>query len=439
MAQKRKWSKFSLSQKKVKGEKKMASTLQFSQPSLRVLPPALKHNARGWYIEYYKVNPIINMPERTRIRLNKLRQQTATLAEFKFKANDMMMTLTNQLVSMAVGSASYINVSDTIHKSECQEVIDEAADNYRQFLTVEEMIDLYLKEKEKVTRPATFRSYKSSCLYFKKWIHNWRPDCRCISFNQPLAVDYMDALNEREDISARTYNNNIKYMSCLFTWAVKKCYVKKNYFDGADKKQVQRKKRTIIPANAQKMIDNWFMENNPSMCIIMRLVYTALLRPVEISRIQVHQIDFNQHCIHMTEDKTKNKHERDCRLDDELENMLRKHIEGAFPSDYLFSYGKWTCGYEPKDSNHFTKEWERMRTHLLDDNGNQIIPDTFQLYSLRDTSINGMIKEGVDNLSVMQAAGHHDLKMTLIYANHADPKLIENLNQKAPKFAQLGS
>lgn len=63
------------------------------------------------------------------------------------------------------------------------------------------------------------------------------------------------------------------------------------------------------------------------------------------------------------------------------------------------------------------------------------LPDEYQLYSLKDTAINSMLKAGVDDLSVMQAAGHKDLKMTVIYAYHHDAALIDNLNKKAPKFA----
>ena len=57
-----------------------------------------------------------------------------------------------------------------------------------------------------------------------------------------------------------------------------------------------------------------------------------------------------------------------------------------------------------------------------------------QLYSLRDTGINGMLKAGIDPLSVMQAADHSDLSMTTRYANHAAPELFRKLNEKAPSF-----
>ena len=57
-----------------------------------------------------------------------------------------------------------------------------------------------------------------------------------------------------------------------------------------------------------------------------------------------------------------------------------------------------------------------------------------QLYSLRDTGINNMLKSGIDPLTVMQHADHHDLAMTTRYANHADPNLIKKIAENAPKF-----
>jgi integrase len=130
----------------------------------------------------------------------------------------------------------------------------------------------------------------------------------------------------------------------------------------------------------------------------------------------------------MPREKTKTWEAREGRLDAELEEMLRKHIQGANPDDYLFADSLWRCGKRPMGNGTYGKAWDRMRTDLK-------LPKEYQLYSLKDTAINSMLKAGVDDLSVMQAAGHKDLSMTTIYANHHDDKLIDNLNQKAPKFA----
>lgn len=57
------------------------------------------------------------------------------------------------------------------------------------------------------------------------------------------------------------------------------------------------------------------------------------------------------------------------------------------------------------------------------------IPDEMQLYSLRDTGIFDKIKAGVDPLTVMQAADHHDLAMTTRYANHYDPNMVHIISE----------
>ena len=39
------------------------------------VPAELKHNSRGWYIEYYRLNPTINMNERVRLMMNRERKR----------------------------------------------------------------------------------------------------------------------------------------------------------------------------------------------------------------------------------------------------------------------------------------------------------------------------------------------------------------------------
>lgn len=429
----------------------MPAALTFSITPLEYVPASLRHDTNGWYVVYYQFNHLYGNVERKRVRLNALRKRCHTQIQFRMQVDELIRTINNKMIADLTAINQIIDQSKgnsqsitPIQTTTPERVQDEPAidltkvESVRYLTPIVDMIDIYIEEKEKSTRAATFRSYKSFCKRFKQWMMEHYPQCRCAQFKRPLAVEFLDDLSNMEGIGNRTYNNNVKMATALFSWAVKKCYISENPFEGQEKKVTLEKNRTIIPANAQMLIDDWFKENNPAMRIVTRMVYTSLLRPVEISRVQVNQIDFENHCIHMTGDKTKNKHGRDSRMDLELEDMLRKHIKGAFPTDYLFCLPNWGCGSKPRDPNSYTKEWERMRSHLLDEQGNKIIPDKYQLYSLRDTSINGMLKNNVDNLSVMQAAGHRDLKMTLIYANHADPKLIENLNQKAPKFAHLG-
>lgn len=68
------------------------------------VPAELKHNSRGWYIEYYRLNPTINMNERVRLMMNRERKRCKSLTEFKLQTSAIMLQINNQL------AAGYINV-----------------------------------------------------------------------------------------------------------------------------------------------------------------------------------------------------------------------------------------------------------------------------------------------------------------------------------------
>lgn len=438
----------------------MPNCLNFTGTPTQYVPADLRHDTNGWYIVYYEFNPIADGLERKRVRLNQLRKRCRTALEFRVQATDIMRTINQQILTSLQVMASLQKQPIILQEqpqavvpmttapsvapaveipsaAEAQEIIKRSSlshNNSRQFRTLEDVIDIYLTDKKDSTRATTYRSYHSVCTMFKRWVAATYSGIKVCQFGKQQAVEFLESVEKRDGISNRTYNNNLKIICAFFTWAIKKCYANENPFMGQQTKRVTSKQREILTQEAIQLSYNWFMENKPAMCLIMRLVYTSLLRPVEISRVQVNQIDFENHCIHMPGDKTKNYYERDARMDADLEAMLRTHIQGAKPTDYLFADRQWTCGKRSQTSHSYSKAWEDMRAHLVDKNGNRLLPESYQLYSLKDTSMTGMLLQGIPNISVMKAAGHRRLDQTFIYTSHKDPTLNERLNEEAPKF-----
>jgi integrase len=58
-------------------------------------------------------------------------------------------------------------------------------------------------------------------------------------------------------------------------------------------------------------------------------------------------------------------------------------------------------------------------------------PTSKQLYSLRDTGIIQLLRDGVDLLHVMQQAGHTDVATTNKYLRHAYPSGPAEVRTKA--------
>ena len=62
------------------------------------------------------------------------------------------------------------------------------------------------------------------------------------------------------------------------------------------------------------------------------------------------------------------------------------------------------------------------------------LPDTMQLYSLRDTGIISLFDNGADANTVKGAADHHNLNITSIYCDHVDDNLVEKVRKHSEKF-----
>lgn len=427
----------------------------------RYLPAVLRQNSMGWYIEYYAYNEISQSLERKRVRVNRERKRARTFAEFRSITTQMIIrincrlaggwspyaitdtTQVVQVVPMQAAQPQGVPVTTTISlpSSSFTQSSTQVQPKDDGSILMTEMIERFIGVKKRDLTENTMRSYKSFCNGLKKWILQKHPDLRSNQFTRRLAVEYMDYVLEgnnankngkarkHEDgtVSNRTYNNNLKQGRALFSWAVEKCYCEENPFEKIKTKREEIKTRVLIPEEWRQKIREYFEKTNPQYLIMCELVHTSLIRPVEISRLQAYMVNINESCIELPATITKNHKERRARLSEELKEMLSRHLTGAQPNDFLFADKCWRCGKVAMSSHTYGNVWEAMRKDIG-------LPQEMQLYSLRDTGINGMLKAGIDPLSVMQAADHSDLSMTTRYANHVDPELFKRLNEKAPSF-----
>lgn len=190
---------------------------------------------------------------------------------------------------------------------------------------------------------------------------------------------------------------------------------------------IDEKRRELVPADVRQRIADYFERENPYMLTVCELVFTSLIRPKEIRCIRLADIDLEGKFIRMAAENAKTHNERFCALSPQLIERLRPLCAQRLPRGYYLFGEKYAPAAMPIAAARFRKDWDKMRTALK-------LPQEMQLYSLRDTGINNMLKAGIDPLTVMQHADHHDLSMTTRYANHADPTLIRTICENAPKF-----
>lgn len=370
------------------------------------LPAQLKHNSHGWYIEYQTFDSDLGKMRRFRTHCNVLRKHYPRLADFKAHCNEII----NGINAKLAGGWSPVGENQ----------------NARFYTPLPSVIQAYLDEKQDELRPDTMRSYRSFCAGFQKWIDATVPGCQTVLFNKVLAIRYLDHCSTERKLKGRSWNNQLKAARALFSWAVEKCYCKENPFAAIKPKREAEKRRVLIPPDTRQRIAAYCQENNVGLLIVSQLVYSSLIRPKEIRNIRVGDVFLKEHYIYIRAENAKTHYARFASLTPALEGLLADWTARAKSTDFLIGRDYKACATQQSNSR-FVKDWDRMRKELR-------LPQEMQLYSLRDTGINEMLKSGIDPLTVMQHADHHDLSMTTRYANHADPRLVETISTRAPRF-----
>lgn len=370
--------------------------------------PAVLHHSdgMGWMIEYYILNPVSESFERKRMRLNSLRKRYRTIAEFRAAANEIVCTINTKL---AGGWSPFGESANT-----------------RLYEKMDDVLQKYIDEKERELKADTLRSYKSFKNIFQEYLAEKMPGCRCSLFTKVHAVQYMDWYTDTHSSHPRTFNNHLKLANAFFSWAIEKCYTKESPFAHIRPKKVGEKSRTLVPADYRVKVRQYFEDRCPAMVIVSELVYFSFIRPKEITRIKVNMLHLSEKRIELPGTITKNGNRRSAPLSQELCERLAQHVQYSDPSDYLIGE-RWTPSSKAATTKMFWLRWDKMR-------GDLELPETMQLYSLRDTGFFDKIKSGIDPLTVMQAADHHDLAMTTRYANHYDPNMVRIISEDSPDF-----
>ena len=374
--------------------------------SYNYLPAVLKNNKHGWQIEFHAFDPVSGGLKRHVAKMNRLRDRYLRLADFKTHCYSIINSINAKLAGGWTPFGEY--------------------QNSRLFTPLNMVVADYLKEKEVELRPDTLRTYRSFCKGFLDWCDKTVKDCQIGLFNRVLAVRFMDHCFTDRKLHGRSWNNQLKAARAFFSWAIEKCYAKENPFAAIRPKREDPKKRIMIPREYRHKIAEWCELNNPAFLVVCELVYTSLIRPKEVAMIKIEDIFLDKNYIFIKGENAKTHYARFSSLSPELVARISAMVKGAAPSWYLIGDG-YRPGPKRIADKRFTKDWITLRNALK-------LPQEMQLYSLRDTGINEMLKSGIDPLTVMQHADHHDLSMTTRYANHADPRLVETISQRAPAF-----
>lgn len=365
--------------------------------------PARICDGKELLIKYYAWHPVEQKLKKVTKRFNYMRGKYS-MTEIKRYMRDACHQIN---IDLAVGKNPFVE-----------------AESPKGYTKLSDAIDVFLKIKSKEMRPDGMRSYNSFCRKLKEFcLKKGYPDIYVTLFKKSQALEFMNDLTMRDDISNRTWNNYFSFMRGLWNWFIQNEYCKDNPFITFQSKRESQKKRIIIPHEITTKVFEYCRVNDPNLEVVIDLVRASFIRISEICRIQIKEVDLKNRVIHIPSEKSKTHNDRFAYLPDWLILKIQKLNLSRYPSSYFLFTQKLIPGTEPIDTRRVDKHWDTVRTRLG-------LDKEMQLYSYRDTGITTLEEQGVPRNVIQKLTDHQSEKMVGKYVHKPNDELINNIVSK---------
>ncbi|MCQ1541279.1 MULTISPECIES: tyrosine-type recombinase/integrase [Bacteroidaceae] len=303
--------------------------------------------------------------------------------------------------------------------------------NSRQYTLFDDVVELYNKylikfHKSKVFKESTFADYKKRIRVLSEYNKKrFNPIIYIYQFDKTYASDFLDYILIDRDSSARTRNNYRTWLSSFGSWLLEKQYIDKNPVENIKSLSEDKKKRDALSANDLQKLRTYLEKNNPYFLLLCQFAYYTLIRPDELSNIQLSDIYIKDQKVFIPSSISKNRKDGMVGLNDILiKSMLELKIFNYSNDCYLF--GKdFKPSKEKSTPRTYRTYFNKVRTLLK-------FPDSYQFYSLKDTGIRDLANSAGIVIARDQAR-HSDISTTNKYLKgealpvHEETKHFEGL------------
>lgn len=367
--------------------------------------PELRMNPTGCYVEYYATHPETGELKRVRIKLNRISGHNAR----KELGRKLVETLTLKLFS---GWNPWQAPLDD--KSELRPVVP-----------LKVAYEQWLRVKTKHTRHSSPYSYSSMGGVLLSWAQaQGLSEVKPSFFTSAHAMQFMQYLTDERQVSNRTWNNYRVFASMVFAYCVQRDYCKENPFARLKAMRTAGKTRDYLSDTDRQELMRWLLLHEPDYVLPCVLIFGTLIRPGELRRLRVEHVDLVNQVVKLPAESTKTGVERTPTIPNWMMAYLYKAQVHQMPGRYWLVGQDFSPSEKPLSRNSLNRTWVRMRKELGWGNSKQ-------LYSLRDTGIIQLLRDGVDLLHVMQQAGHTEISTTNKYLKHAFPHGPAEVKERA--------
>ncbi len=281
------------------------------------------------------------------------------------------------------------------------------------FLTIKESIPRYINYCSNIARNGDKELYgKTNDLKkFRNWLAKNRYHFEFISEITTGSVQsYFDYLVEVKGIGPQTYNNTLGRLKNYYSVAKKRKWVEgENPFDYVDRQRTSYgEKNTAYTQEQLNEIIPYVKETDHYLFNFIGFIYYGLMRPSEIRRMRVRNIDFEKRLIRIEASQSKVKKLDILPIADPLWELIQGMNLQNSPSDYFIFTSSEKPGTKEMGHNWSTDYYKKIKTHFgLDSN--------YSIYGFKHTSVCRWYEVEKDIVRIQRMCRHSTIEMTARY------------------------
>lgn len=369
---------------RIRKSQSLARVISYTQPVL--------HTGKNWYIDFTAYDPLEQRLKRKKYMLDGIH----TKKDRKTRASEIMAALQTKLRS---GWTPWTESRDS-----------------RQYTKFTDALSFYYKYLGKLLEAGSMRNnthsdYTKRLDMLASYNENRAfPIFYVYQMDTAFISDFLDYMFIDREVSPRTRNNYKRCIATFCNWMIEKGYITANPCDNIKTLAVDVKYRSALTPEDLTKLKIYLEEKNPRFLLLCMFAYYTFIRPDEISRIQLKDIDVKGQKVHISSDISKNRRNGVVELNDAVIRLMTElHVFEADAECYLFG-----LGFKPARKrchpDAYRKYFNKVRKALH-------FTDHYQFYSLKDTGIRDLTNaEGI--VIARDQARHNDVHTTNKYLKY---------------------
>lgn len=283
----------------------------------------------------------------------------------------------------------------------------------------------------------TWQSYKYSLDVFKKWLVKTNRQGMMIASLKPLQMmQFFDALSDT-DYKNKSINNHKGNLSVLFNMAKKRELITANPLSDYEKLPEESGKNFPFSEQQKQDLKKKILEKDPELWPFVKFIYHLYIRPIEILRIKIIDVDLRTNHVIVHSGRGKNKKQLAVQIPDSFIDEVKAMNLEQYPATwYLFGKlprkNKGKAGLGPSSVPYNRNSVTSRHTAIM--KACYITDPDYSMYGWKHTGNIDSFTAGVELYNISRQNRHSSIEQTMTYLRSLGLQPNLDYGKKAPKL-----